>query len=107
MQITEQRFYQILWISLAIKLVFAWWIPITGDEAYFLVWGNNPDYGYYDHTPMVGWWLAALLQVSDSVWWLRLPTVLITTFIGWLIYHLTSFKTCGHNLLGVIVHLLN
>ena len=90
MQITEQRFYQVLWITLAIKLIFAWWIPITGDEAYFLVWGNNLDYGYYDHTPMVGWWLAALLQVSDAMWWLRLPTVLITTFIGWAIYQLVK-----------------
>lgn len=89
MQITEQRFFQILWFTLVIKLVFAWWIPITGDEAYFLVWGNNLDYGYYDHTPMVGWWLAAMLQVSDAMWWLRLPAVLISTFIGWGIYYLT------------------
>lgn len=89
MQITEQRFFHILWLSLAVKLVFAWWIPITGDEAYFIVWGNNLDYGYYDHTPMVGWWLAALLQFSDSMLWLRLPSVLITTFIGWAIYALT------------------
>ena len=89
MQITEQRFFHILWLSLAVKLVFAWWIPITGDEAYFIAWGNNLDYGYYDHTPMVGWWLAALLQISDSMLWLRLPSVLITTFIGWAIYKLT------------------
>ena len=106
MQITEQRFYQILWISLAIKLVFAWWIPITGDEAYFLVWGNNPDYGYYDHTPMVGWWLAALLQVSDSVWWLRLPTVLITTFIGWSIYHRTRQYSPQAALFAGVIYLL-
>jgi len=88
-QMTEQRFFQILWLTLAIKLVFAWWIPITGDEAYFITWGNHLDYGYYDHTPMVGWWLAALLQINDSMLWLRLPSVLITTFIGWAIYHLT------------------
>ena len=93
MQITEQRFFHIIGLSLVVKLVFAWWIPITGDEAYFITWGNNLDYGYYDHTPMVGWWLAALLQVSDSLLWLRLPNVLISTFIGWSIYRLT----CSHS----------
>lgn len=116
MQITEQRFFQILWLSLAVKLLFAWWIPITGDEAYFIVWGNNLDYGYYDHTPMVGWWLAALLQVSDSMLWLRLPSVLITTFIGYAIYRITRsnsvvaatfagslFLIAPLNLVGVLI----
>jgi 4-amino-4-deoxy-L-arabinose transferase-like glycosyltransferase len=89
MQINEALFYRILWLTLAIKLVFAAWIPLTGDEAYFIGWGKNLDYGYYDHPPMVGWWLAGLLQVSDAVSWLRLPSVLLTTFIGWAIYQLT------------------
>lgn len=106
MQITEQRFYQVLWVTLAIKLFFAWWIPITGDEAYFLVWGNNLDYGYYDHTPMVGWWLAALLQVSDALWWLRLPAVLISTFIGWAIYYLVKNVSPQAAIFAGILYLL-
>ncbi|MEJ2142443.1 MAG: glycosyltransferase family 39 protein [Gammaproteobacteria bacterium] len=106
MQITEQRFFQVLWVTLAIKLVFAWWIPITGDEAYFILWGKNLDYGYYDHPPMAGWWLAALLQVSDATWWLRLPSVLITTYIGWAIYHLTKKYSQQGALFAGILYLL-
>lgn len=65
---------------LGLTLLFRFWLaaatPITGDEAYFIFWGRSPDWGFYDHPPMVGWWLALLLQISDAEWWLRLPSVL-------------------------------
>lgn len=86
----RQLFFRVLWITTLVKLVFAFWLPVTGDEAYFIVWGKNPDYGFYDHTPMVGWWLTALLSVSDNIGWLRLPSVMISTFIGWVIYRFTQ-----------------
>lgn len=67
-------------VLLAVTLAFRFWLaavmPITGDEAYFIDWGRNPDWGFYDHPPMIGWWLAALLAVSDAEWWLRLPVTL-------------------------------
>lgn len=71
-----------------IRLVLAVWLPITGDEAYFIVWGKHLDYGYYDHTPLVGWLLAGLLSISDATWWLRLPAVLVPALLGWFIYQL-------------------
>ncbi|MFN4149279.1 MAG: ArnT family glycosyltransferase, partial [Rhodocyclaceae bacterium] len=48
---------------------------MTGDEAYFYWWGRQPDWGFYDHPPMIGWWLAGLIWVSDAAWWLRLPQI--------------------------------
>lgn len=65
-----------LFATLAFRLWLAAAMPITGDEAYFIEWGRRPDWGFYDHPPMIGWWLAALLTVSDAEWWLRLPSVL-------------------------------
>ncbi|MHB1358932.1 MAG: ArnT family glycosyltransferase [Rhodocyclaceae bacterium] len=65
--------------AVGLTLVFRLWLavamPITGDEAYFIWWGWIPDWGFYDHPPMIGWWLAALLAVGDAEWWLRLPQV--------------------------------
>lgn len=62
-----------------LMLAFRFWLaaalPITGDEAYFIWWGKVPDWGFYDHPPMIGWWLAALLAVSDTEAWLRLPQI--------------------------------
>lgn len=82
----DTRLWIYLLLTLAAKLLLAHYLPMTGDEAYFIVWGNYPDYGYYDHPPMVGWLLTAMLSVSDAPLWLRLPQVLLTTFIGLAIY---------------------
>lgn len=61
-------------------LIFRLWLaavlPMTGDEAYFIWWGKIPDWGFYDHPPMIGWWLAAQLLLGDAEWWLRLTSVL-------------------------------
>lgn len=71
-----------------LKLLLAAWLPLTGDEAYFFLWGKYPDLGYYDHPPMVGWWLHLLLYVGQAEWWLRLPAYLMTSAIAWAIYRL-------------------
>lgn len=73
---TRRLFLTFLLLSLAFRFWLATAMPITGDEAYFIWWGMKPDWGFYDHPPMVGWWLAALLKVSDAEWWLRLPAVI-------------------------------
>jgi len=74
--------------SLLIRIAVAYWIPLTGDEAYFVTWGKNLDYGYYDHPPMVGWFLSLMLLVSDATVWLRLPGILMFTFMGIVIFRL-------------------
>lgn len=65
--------------AVGLTLAFRFWLaavfPISGDEAYFIGWGKAPDWGFYDHPPLIGWSLAALLAVSDAEWWLRLPQV--------------------------------
>jgi 4-amino-4-deoxy-L-arabinose transferase-like glycosyltransferase len=70
-------------VTLAFRLWLAAWLPLTGDEAYFVYWGAVPAAGFYDHPPMVGWMLAGLLAVSDAEWWLRLPQVVLPAAIAW------------------------
>jgi len=75
-------FFYTLWVTLAIKLALAAALPLTSDEAYFFLWGLTPDWGFYDHPPMVGWWLAGLLPFGDALWWLRMPAILLSAIIG-------------------------
>jgi len=75
---------------IALLLAFRVWLsavfPMTGDEAYFVVWGLQPDWGYYDHPPMVGWMHALLSRFSTSQWMLRLPSTLLPVIIAAAMY---------------------
>ncbi|MBU0752578.1 MAG: glycosyltransferase family 39 protein [Gammaproteobacteria bacterium] len=72
-----RRLFLVLFpLTLGFRLWLGWAMPITGDEAYFVDWGRHPDWGFYDHPPMVGWWLAAQLLAGDAQVWLRLSAIL-------------------------------
>lgn len=43
----------------ALRLIAAILIPISPDEAYYWVWGRALAPSYYDHPPMVAFWIAA------------------------------------------------
>jgi 4-amino-4-deoxy-L-arabinose transferase-like glycosyltransferase len=102
--------------ALAIKLILAAVIPMSGDEAYFILWAKHLDFGYYDHPPMVGWFLHLMLYLGSSEVILRLPSILTSVIIGIGIYRLlrpldeskaalvaTLFLLSPINLLNVLV----
>ncbi len=69
--------------SLLLRLWLAATFPITGDEAFFYWWGVYPDWGYYDHPPMVGWLIATMrATLGDSLLSIRLPVVLLPLGVG-------------------------
>ncbi len=52
---------------------------LSEDEAYYRLWGLNPAAGYYDHPPMIGWWIAAgQALVGDTALGVRLFGILAT-----------------------------
>jgi hypothetical protein len=84
--VTGRLFAALLVLTLAFRFWLAAAFPITGDEAYFIWWGWLPDWGFYDHPPMIGWWLAALSLVSKAEWWLRLPVILQPALLALAVY---------------------
>lgn len=86
-RLAGDRFF--LWslaLTAILKLTLAAVIPLTGDEAYYTAYGEYPDYGYYDHGPVIGWWLSAALSLGKTVWLVRLPAVLATLGVGVLLW---------------------
>ena len=78
----RRTFAWVFALTLALKLALAAMFPMTGDEAFFYQWGVHPAWGYSDHPPMVGWWLAVLRLLGDSTLALRLATVAVTSVIA-------------------------
>lgn len=82
----RRSFWFALLVLTALRAWFAAALPMTSDEAYFAQWGRHPDWGFYDHPPMVGWWLALLGRVGDGSFVLRLPALLappLLAGLGW------------------------
>jgi 4-amino-4-deoxy-L-arabinose transferase-like glycosyltransferase len=66
-----------------LRLAAAATIPLTEDEAYYRLWAQHLRLGYYDHPPMVAWWIWSGVQLAgDTALGVRLlPVVssLLTT----------------------------
>lgn len=72
--------------TLIIKVLLAWKLPVVGDEAYYISWGKHLAGGYYDLPPMIGWWLGLLQMVGSHPVWLRLPAILLSSVVAWVIH---------------------
>src|ERR1700744_1584751 len=52
-------------------------ISLVPDEAYYWLWSRVPSAGYYDHPPMIAWWIWLSTKVAgDSLFAIRLLPVL-------------------------------
>lgn len=78
----RQWFFLALAATLGVRAWLSAALPVTADEAYFVLWGRHPDIGFYDHPPMVGWMLAPLVALSDADWLARLPATLAPALVA-------------------------
>lgn len=71
---------------MVLRLLAAGFAGLVPDESYYWLWAQHPAFGYYDHPPMVAWWIAAFSGLSDTALFVRLPFVLSFAILSWLIY---------------------
>lgn len=64
---------------LIVNLLQAFFTPISEDEAYYWLWSQNPDWGYFDHPPMIAWWISIGYSIFRNELGVRLLTVLFNT----------------------------
>jgi hypothetical protein len=87
---TETHFKTVVGAIVAVKLLIAYMLPITSDEAYFYLWGRYPDINYYDHPPMTGWVMALTSLLGHHIFFNRLFAVLSGLVIAWGIHRLVK-----------------
>ena len=59
---------------------------LTPDEAYYWLWAQHPALGYYDHPPMVAWWIMAMPFTRLTPLMVRLPFILSFLPLCWLVF---------------------
>ncbi|HHJ34759.1 MAG TPA: glycosyltransferase family 39 protein [Gammaproteobacteria bacterium] len=80
---TEKTFISLF---LVLKLAVLIWFPLTGDEAYFISWGDDVSLGYYDHPPVAGWAIYALSFISDNYYLYRFFAFLVSLAVSATLY---------------------
>lgn len=74
--------------SLFCKFLLAYFIPVFGDEAYYYIWSRHPQLSYFDHPPMVSWfiYLAHLFFPADNPITLRIVFIMASfaTSLVWI-----------------------
>ncbi|MCL5674559.1 MAG: glycosyltransferase family 39 protein [Candidatus Omnitrophica bacterium] len=87
---SNKKFILLIAGILLIKIFLSLVVPLTGDEAYFIITGKyHLALGYYEHPPMI-WWLAYLFsgfgRYTPAVFIYRLFPVFSTIIIGIIIF---------------------
>lgn len=90
-----EKQYKKIWIgTILIKLILAWYIPLTSDEAYYLTWSKHLELSYYDHPPVVGWFLYMFAMLGDHIFFFRLFPILVGIAVAAILYVFLK-RTCG------------
>jgi 4-amino-4-deoxy-L-arabinose transferase-like glycosyltransferase len=78
-----------LLILTALRLLAAAAIPLSEDEAYYRLWAASLQLGYFDHPPMIAWWIRAGMDlVGDNPLGVRLIPTLSCGLTGLLVFDL-------------------
>ena len=84
-----------LWLAalvlglLAVRLALAGLLHLTEDEAYYRLWAQAPAAGYFDHPPMIAWWVeAGRWLAGDTALGVRLLPCLSCALTGFFVYDL-------------------
>lgn len=75
----DKRLFIGILILLTVNLLQAFFTPISEDEAYYWLWSQNLDWGYFDHPPMVAWWISVGYSIFQNELGVRLLTVILNS----------------------------
>ena len=89
----KQRDYKSLLILLIIissltRAALAAYLELTNDEVNYWLYGVYPSLSYFDHPPMVGYFIriSTLNMLFNSEFFLRLSSVILGSVNTWLIF---------------------
>lgn len=82
----EARLLVLALAAVALRLAPAALIHLTEDEAYYRLWAQHLQLGYYDHPPMIAWWIWLGERLAgDTPLGIRLLPTLSAGLTTWLV----------------------
>ena len=73
-----------------LRLFFAGYFGLSEDEAYYWTWSQRLDVGYFDHPPMIAWWISMGNHVVHSEMGVRLLNSIAFPVWLWIFWNLSE-----------------
>jgi 4-amino-4-deoxy-L-arabinose transferase-like glycosyltransferase len=91
-----------------LRLVSAFWTPLTFDEAYYWMWSKHLAGGYYDHPPGVALVIRLGTMIAgDTEIGVRLVSILLALPMSWAVYRAAAILFGGQRVALTAALLLN
>jgi len=88
-------------------LFLAYYFELIDDEAYYNLWSSSISFGYYDHPPMIAWWIyAGKFVFGETVIGVRILTCVAFFLVSILIARI-AFLIGGRDRILMSVLLFN
>ena len=88
------RFFGLVAAILTVRLLVAADLHLSEDEAYYRLWSMAPAFGYYDHPPMIAWWIAiGRAMVGDTPLGVRLLPAIGSAVSSLLVFDMARLAT--------------
>lgn len=92
----NKRFWLFFLGSLGLRIALAFFLDLTPDEAYYWELSRHLDLSYFDHPPMVAYFIGFFrVFLGDTVAAVRLPTLISFSAVLWAVYQLG--RTLGNS----------
>lgn len=89
----RRTFWVLWWLHALVRLALAFSVPWFVDEGFYRMEARHLDMAYADVPGMTAWLIHAGTWLSDELWAVRLPFVLLGCAIPWLVVRIT--QACG------------
>jgi 4-amino-4-deoxy-L-arabinose transferase-like glycosyltransferase len=77
--------------TLVLRLIIGGLTHLTEDEAYYRLWSMTPAFGYYDHPPMIAWWIWLGRHIAgDTALGVRLLPILASAATSFLVFDMAA-----------------
>lgn len=90
-----------LWLFLilltVVNIIQAAQTPLLYDESYYWYFAQQPAWGYFDHPPMVAWWIAAGQWIFDGYLGIRVIGALSLSVTFWMLWKMCDLTEKWEN----------
>ena len=103
---TKRNAFFLVGVIVLFKIFISAVLELHPDEAYYWLWAQHLAPGYYDHSPMIAYFIKITTLFSDSEVFVRLSSVITTVILSFLVWKFAK-KLFGETVAAASVMTVN